>query len=450
MLYRKIESSIYQHLVSHSDKVLVVTGARQVGKSYIIRYVARQLFNNVIEINFIEDANGPGYFRDVRTTEDFYLIMSSLYGDSMGKREDTIVFIDEIQQYPQFLTMLKFLREESRFSYIASGSLLGVSLKSTVSVPVGSIEILKMYPLDFEEFLIANEVGKDVIDFMRESFKNRTSLPAGLHERLMNLFRRYLLVGGMPDVVNTYLATHNIVEVRKAQYSIHELYGADASQYDEKQKLKIRRMYEMLPSLMENQKKRVIFKNIEDKKGARAADFEDDLDYLISSGIALETTAVSNPKFPLAESTKKNLLKLYMNDVGLLTSLLYRNNIKPILNDKESINLGSVYETVVAMELSAHGNALHYYDNKSRGEVDFLIDDFQTLSVVPIEVKSGKDYKVHSAINRFLSTKDYNIHHGYVLSNSGKVEEDGSIVYMPVYNVAFFEPDIVSEKDMFI
>ena len=450
MLYRKIEMSIYEHLTLGSDKVLVVTGARQVGKSYIIGYVARKLFKHVIEINFIEDANGPGYFRDVRSTEDFYLIMSSLYGDRMGKREDTIIFLDEIQKYPQFLTMLKFLREESRFSYIASGSLLGVSLKSTVSVPVGSIEILKMYPLDFEEFLIANEVGKDVIDFMRESFRKHISLPAGLHQRLMNLFRRYLLVGGMPDVVNTYIDTHNIVEVRKVQHSIHELYVADASQYDEEHKLKIKRMYEMLPSLMENQKKRIVFKNVEDRKGARAANFEDDLDYLISSGIALETTAVSNPKFPLAESMKKNLLKLYMNDVGLLTALLYRNNVRPILNDEESINLGSVYETVVAMELSAHGNTLHYYDNKSHGEVDFLIDDFQTLSVAPIEVKSGKDYKVHSALNRFLSTKDYNIHQGYVLSNSGKVEEVEGIVYMPIYNVAFFEPDSVSEEDMFI
>lgn len=450
MLYRKIESTVYQHLISDSDKVMIVTGARQVGKSYIIRYVAHQIFKNVIEINFVEDANGAGYFSSVRTTEDFYLVLSSLYGERMGSRENTIIFLDEIQKYPQFLTMLKFLREEGRYTYIASGSLLGVSLKSTLSVPVGSIEIVKMYPLDFEEFLIANEVGKDVILSMREAFKKRVSLSEGVHERLMTLFRRYLLVGGMPDAVNAYLSTHNIVEVRKIQHAIHELYGADASQYDAEHKLKIRRMYDMLPSIMGNHKKRIVFKDIEDKKGARASEFEDDLDYLISSGIALETTAVSNPKFPLTESVKKNLLKLYMNDVGLLTALLYRNNVKPILDDEESINLGSVYETVVAMELSAHGNALHYYDNKTHGEVDFLIDDFQTLSVAPIEVKSGKDYKVHSALSRFVSTKDYNIYQGYVLSNSGKVEVDDNIVYMPIYNVSFFEPDSVAEEDKFI
>lgn len=450
MLYRKIESAICKHLESESDKVMVVTGARQVGKSYIIRHVANRLFENFIEINFAEDANGRGYFRDVHTTDEFYLVMSSIYGEKMGTRENTLVFFDEIQEYPRFLTLLKFLRDEGRFTYIASGSLLGVTLKRTVSVPVGSIELVKMYPLDFEEFLMANGVGQDVIASMRNSFDSRTSLPDGVHERLMVLFRRYLLVGGLPDAVNTYLGTHNIVEVRRVQYSIHELYGVDASRYDEDHRLKIRRMYEMLPSVMENQKKRVVFKDIENRKGARASEFVDELDYLTSSGIALETTAVSNPKYPLVESVKKSLLKLYMNDVGLLTALLYRNNVKPILNDEASINLGAVYETVVAMELAAHGNMLHYYDNKSHGEVDFLVDDYQTLSVTPIEVKSGKDYKVHSALSRFLATRDYCIDRGYVLSNSGKVEVDDGIIYMPIYNVAFFEPDSVSDGDMYI
>lgn len=436
--------------MSKSDKVMVVTGARQIGKSYIIRYVANKLFKNFIEINFAEDENGPGYFRNVRSTDDFYLVMSSLYGERMDTKENTLVFLDEIQKYPQFLTMLKFLREDGRYTYIASGSLLGVSLRQTVSVPVGSIELLNMYPLDFEEFLIANEVGQNAIDTMRQSFNNLTSLPVGLHERLMTLFRRYLLVGGLPDAVNAYLDTHNIMDVRKVQYSIYELYGIDASQYDENHKLKIRKMYEMLPSLMENQKKRLIFKNIEDKKGARASEFEDELDYLTSSGIALGTTAVSNPKFPLVQSVKKNLIKLYMNDVGLLTALLYRNNINPILNDEESINLGSVYETAVAMELVAHGNTLHYYDNKLHGEVDFLVDDFRTLSVAPIEVKSGKDYKIHSALSRFMATKDYHIRQGYVLSNSGKVEKEGNIAYIPVYYAALFTPDIIPEEDMYI
>lgn len=450
MLYRKIENTIYEHLASKSDKIMIVQGARQVGKSYIIRHVGNRLFKNLIEINFIEDFNGLRNFQEVRTTEEFYLVLSSLYGDKLGKQDDTLIFLDEIQKYPQFLTMLKFLRQEGRFTYIASGSLLGVALEKSVSVPGGSIEIINMYPLDFEEFMIANNVGRDVIDEMRKAFDSRSSLPVGVHDRLMSLFRRYLLVGGLPDAVNAYLDTHNIMEVRKIQFSIHELYGVDASQYDDDNKLKIKRMYEMLPSIMENHKKRIIFKDIEGKEGARASKFKDELDYLIYSGIALETVAVSNPKFPLRESAKKNLLKLYMNDVGILTALLYRNNVRPILNDENSINLGSVYETVVAMELAAHGNSLHYYDNKSYGEVDFLIDDYDTLSVAPIEVKSGKDYKIHSALSRFINTKDYNIRQGYVLSNSGKVEEENGIIYMPIYNIAFFQPDTPSPESLYI
>lgn len=450
MLYRKIESRIYQHLESKTDKIMIVTGARQVGKSFIIRHVGNHLFKNVIEINFIEDSNGPQYFKDIRSTEDFYLILSSIYGEKMGTHENTLIFLDEIQKYPQFLTLLKFLREENRYTYIASGSLHGVSLKATVSVPVGSIELIKMYPLDFEEFLIANAVGNDVIASMKQSFEQQTSLPSGLHLRLMDLFRRYLLVGGLPDAVNSYLATHNIMEVRKVQLAIHELYGVDASQYDEEHKLKIKKMYEMLPSMMENHKKRIIFKNIEQRKGARSADFEEEVDYISSSGIGLETTAIANPKFPLYESVKKNLIKLYLNDVGILTALLYRNNVRPILNDEDSVNLGSVYETAAAMELAAHGNTLHYYDNKANGEVDFIVDNFDIMSVVPIEIKSGKDYKVHSALSRFISVKDYNVRKGYVLSNSGDVQEEEGIVYMPIYNIAFFTPDNISEDDLYI
>lgn len=446
MLYRKIEKVVRQHLESKDDKVMVLAGARQIGKSYIIRYVGKQLFENYIEINFIDDFNGPKLYEHVNTVEDFFLVLSSTEGYRLGDANDTLIFIDEIQEYPQFLTMLKFLREDGRSRYIASGSLLGVTLKTTVSVPVGSIEIVNMYPLDFEEFLIANGVGKDLLDEMHRSFRELKSLPEGVHKRILSLFRRYLIVGGMPDAVNAYLGTHNIQNVRIVQDSIYKLYAADASQYDEDHRLKITSIYEMIPSIMENHKKRIIFKDIEGKKGARASQFEDELDYLTSSGIALGVIAVSNPKFPLIESAKKNLIKLYMNDVGLLTSILFRKIIKPILEDESSVNLGSVYETAVAMELKARGNTLYYYDNKNHGEVDFLVDDFENLSVAPLEVKSGKDYKVHSSLSRFVRTPDYHINRGYVLSNSGVIAIEDGIAYIPVYYAMFFNPNYVDPE----
>lgn len=446
MLYRKVQRIIYQHLSGNSDKVLVVSGARQIGKSFIIRYVGNQIFRNVVEINLIEDFDGPKIFENVRTTDDFYFALGIVAGAHLGDSSDTLIFLDEIQKYPHLLTMLKFLRQEGRYKYVASGSLLGVTLKRSTSIPIGSIVILKMYPLDFEEFLIANGIGKETIDSMRNLFQAKERLSEGVHEKILSLFKRYLLVGGLPDAVNAYLDTRNIVKVRAIQRDIHDLYIVDASQYDERHHLKIERIYNLVPSNLENKKKRIIYKDIEDKKGKRAEDYEEEMEYLISSGITLEVKAISNPIFPLAESEYKNLLKLYMNDVGLLTSLLFRNNVNAVLNDEASINLGSVYECVVATELAAHDNNLFYYDNRSRGEVDYLIDDFQSLSVVPIEVKSGKDYKRHSALSRFVSTPDYMIRQAYVLSNSRDVETDGKITYIPIYYIMFIAGNNMDEE----
>ena len=190
---------------------------------------------------------------------------------------------------------------------------------------------------------------------------------------------------------------------------------------------------------LENKKKRIVVQQIENINGKTMSNYQDEFDYLISSGIALDVKALSTPTFPLIESSGKNLLKLYLNDVGILTNILYKNNIRAILNDEKSINLGTVYESVVASELKAHGYDLFYYDNKANGEVDFLIDDYDNLSAVPIEVKSGKDYTVHSAINKFLSNKDYNVKKGYVLSNERMVYEKDGIIYLPIYYVMFFK-----------
>lgn len=358
-------------------------------------------------------------------------------GNRLGDASDTLVFLDEIQQYPHLLTMLKFLRQDGRYRYVASGSLLGVTLKRSTSIPMGSISILRMFPLDFEEFLIANGVGEEAIGVMSEHFSRGESLAPAIHDNIMSLFKKYLLVGGMPEAVNVFLATRNIVKVREIQRDIHELYVADSAKYDEEHRLKIKRIYELVPSNMENKKKHLVYSEIEHKRGKRADDYDEEIEYLISSGITLEVKAIPNPIFPLSESEHKNLIKLYLNDVGLLTALLYRTNVGAVLNDEASINLGSVYECVVATELAAHDNRLFYYDNRSRGEVDYLIDDFSSLSVVPLEVKSGKDYKRHSALSRFVSTPDYNIRRAYVLSNSRDVVTDGKITYIPTYYSMF-------------
>ena len=433
MLFRKISAVIEEHLKSGSDKILLVDGARQVGKTYIINHIGKRLFRNFIELNMVEDSLGDRLFANTRTVEDFYLQVSMLAGNRMGSKSDTLIFIDEIQAYPQLLTLLKFLKSDNRFTYIASGSLLGVTLSETTSIPMGSIRKIRMFPLDFEEFLYANGMNELAISALRRKFERLEALDEPTHRKMMDLFRKYLLVGGLPDAVNAFLETKNILAVREIQSEIHDYYSADASKYDSERKLKIRRIYELIPSNLENKKKRVVAQNIENKKGSTFADYQDEFEYLISAGIALNVQAISNPAFPLIQSSGKNLLKLYLNDVGILSGILYGNNIRAILDDERSINLGSVYESVVASELIAHGHKLFYYDNRNKGEVDYLIDDYESLSVIPIEVKSGKDYTVHSALNTFVKNEDYHVKKAYVLSNSGEIVKDGKVIYLPMY-----------------
>ena len=438
MLKRKIQAYIEQYLKSDSNKMLVIDGARQIGKSFIIREVGSRLFPNFIEVNFAKDKNGPKVFAEANTIEKFHFQLSTIAGEKMGEKANTLVFLDEIQAYPHLLTMVKFLKEDDRFTYIASGSQLGVTLRQTVSIPVGSLEIKHMYQLDFEEFLWANGFNETAIGELRRRFGNGESLEENLHARMLDLFKRYLLIGGMPDAVNAYLDTRNIVAVRKIQDDIRHLYALDASQYDEEHKLKIMSVYNMVPSNMENKKKRLVYKAIEGND-KRWKDYADEIEYLVGSGITLDVKAISSPSFPLVESASKNLIKLYLNDVGLLTDVLYQYNVSAILNDELSVNLGSVYESVVASELRAHGHELFYYDNKAKGEVDYIVDDYESLSVLPIEVKSGKDYQVHRALNAFAANEDYRIKRGIVLSNEREVHTKGIISYLPIYYVMFLE-----------
>lgn len=439
MLYRKIASKIESFLKSEKKRMLVVSGARQVGKSYIIREVGMRLYSNFIEVNMEEDKQSNRLFENARTVEDFMIALSTIAGAKMKDSEKTLVFIDEIQAYSHLLTLAKFLVEDGRFTYIASGSQLGIALKTTQSIPIGSIELLSMYPLDFEEFLIANGVGELLINEMRRKFEAKEALNESLHMKVTDYFRKYLLVGGMPSAVNTYLSEHNMVSVRNIHRDISLLYKNDAAKYESEslRKLKIQRIYDMVPSNLEKVKKRIVAKDIELKKGKRMADYQDEFEYLISSGITLEVQAISKPSYPLVENSGKNLLKLYMSDIGLLTGILYHNDVLPIMNDKCGVNLGSVYENVVAQELKAHGFKLYYYDNKKNGEVDFLIDSVDLMSALPIEVKSGKDYYIHTALNNLLKVDEYKITNGIVFSNEEKVYNNGNVIYMPIYYVMF-------------
>ena len=403
MLYRKFEKRIEEFFRKEPNKILLVNGARQIGKSYLIRYVGKKMFKNYIEINLKEDKESRGIFATVRSTSDFYIQLGVIAGNRLGTKENTLVFLDEIQSYPHLMTMLKFLNQEGRYTYVASGSQLGVALMQTASVPIGSIAIEEMYPLDFEEFLLATGSGQEAIDGLREKFLAGEALNESLHNYMLQQFKLYLLVGGLPEAINKFLENRNIAQVRKVQREIHNLYRIDASQYDAEKKLLIRKIYDMIPSNMENKKKRIVVKRVEETGSHKQfSDYADEFEYLTNSGIALAVQAISNPRFPLLQSENKNLLK--------------------------------------------HGFALHYYDNKQKGEVDFLIDDYEHLTVLPIEVKSGKDYTVHSALNNFLNTPDYHIQKAVVLSNEREISVKNGITYLPVYYCMFYQRDFVRDE----
>ena len=439
MLERKFAQYLKTFLKENSDKILLVNGARQIGKSYIIRYVGKSLFKHFVEINLKEDKEGERVFADVHSTIDLYMRLSNYYTKPLGDKSDTLVFLDEIQSYPHILTMLKFLNQEERYRFIASGSQLGVALSQTPSVPLGSITVAQMYPLDFEEFLWATGVGKDWIDGLRSRFEHEDALDENTHNVLMKRFKYYLLVGGMPEAINNYLKDRNMARVRQTHKDIHDLYRIDASQYDQEHRLIIRKIFDLIPSSLENKKKRIVYKDIEGVKGKQFSDYANEFEYLTNSGVALDVSAISNPRFPLVESEQKRLVKLYLNDVGLLTGILYGLNVNAVLQDIKSINLGTVYESVVAQELAAHGFKLHYYDNKQRGEVDFLIDDYNALSVLPLEIKSGKYYTEHSALSKFVATPEYGIGRAIVFSNERSVYKKKGVTYMPVYYCMFLQ-----------
>ena len=438
MFKRKIESVINEYLNGNKEKILVIDGARQIGKTYIIRKLAKEKYKNYIEINLKDDFEGNKYFEKSKAsnTTDFYYRLSALYGNKLGNSNDTIVFLDEIQVYPHLLTMLKPLNQENRFTYIVSGSLLGVTLKHTF-IPMGSIQEVKMYPMDFEEFLWANHVGQEVISHLKLCFETLQPIDNVIHNIFLSRFKEYLLCGGLPDAVKAFVLNKNIIEMRKVHEMTFKYYEDDCSQYDMEHKLKISRIYGMMASYMENKVKRIQANKISEKKETLER-YEDEFDYLVSSGIALSVRAVSDPKFPLFESSSKNLIKLYYNDVGILTNILYKTNIDAVLGLDKGVNLGSAYESAVAMELKAHGHELFYFDSKKVGEVDFIINDYDKLSIVPIEIKSGSDQNNYRAIPRLVDPDgNYKLPVGYVFGNKNIVRKDGNIITLPIYLIMF-------------
>ena len=443
MLQRKISKRIEEFYQSKPNKALMIIGARQVGKSYIIDEFACAHYKSVIKMDFIENPDYVSIFAGADGAEEILLRLSALFGDRMipGK---TMIFFDEVQECKELITQIKYLVQDGTYDYILSGSLLGTIFKDIVSAPVGYMDIVEMYPLDFEEFAWANGVAPKVIDALRGSFEKKTPVDPFIHERMTALFELYLIVGGMPEAVSTYLETKNLRKVADAQSAIIRLYKRDISKYDEKNRLYLNEIFDLIPSELNAKNKRFILKNLNEK--ARFDKYYDSFLWLKNAGVALPANVVDEPKIPLLLSKSQNLFKLFSNDVGLLAAQ-YGNEIQlKILQHETSMNFGSIYENVAAEELTAHGYTLYYYNSKKFGELDFVIEE--DGKVLPIEIKSGKDYYRHNAMDNVLNLPDYGIDEGYVFC-SGNVEADGKVTYFPIYMLMFLHKKELPSEIMF-
>ena len=431
MIERKVEQRLERF--RQEDKALLITGARQVGKTFIIREFGKQAYQSFIEINFLEDKTAASLFENARDSRDLLLRLSAI-ADKPLIPGQTLIFFDEVQECPEIVTAIKFLVEEGSYRYILSGSLLGVDLKDIRSVPVGYMDIVQMYPLDFEEFALANRVSPNVIDALREAFEEKRPVDAVVHERMMALFRLYLVVGGMPAAVMKYLETNNLRDVIGEQQAIIALYKKDIARYDPEEKLYLEDIFDLIPSELNCKNKRFILKNL--NENFKFSRYSNSFLWLKDAGVALPTFCVAEPTVPLRLSKSSNLFKLFLSDVGLLASM-YMDHIQvKILNGEKSINFGAVYENAAAQELKAHGFDLYYFNSKKQGELDFLIE--RNGHVLPIEIKSGKDYTKHAALSNVLANEGYDIPESYVFQNDN-FSQTGKITYYPIYMLMFVE-----------
>lgn len=442
MLHRKIEQPIIDWIKT-SKKALLIDGARQVGKTYIIRRMLEHENCPYIEFNLVLQPDIVALLEKSDTVDDMITNLS-LFTDKSFVKGKTFIFFDEIQEFKDLTTKIKFWVDEGSFRYVFSGSLLGVELKNLKSAPVGYLKTLTMYPMDFEEFLQIYNFTDDLKNSLHQSFLNRTPVNETVHNRMMKIFNTYLNVGGMPAAVARFQETRSLEDVISEHEDIVVQYKKDFTRYEtEDKKPYLTQIYDLIPAELNSSNKRFNFSDI--KKGLRYERSEDNFLWLAGAGVALPTYNVTAPALPLLLNEKSSLFKLFLSDIGMLTTMYGRATKVQLLSDNQDINHGALYENVVAQELKAHGFKLYYYNSKRFGELDFVIE-YQG-KVLPIEVKSGKSYQRHSALSNIMEISNYSIEEAFILSNYN-VEVKGNLVYYPVYMLMFIKDDAITMPEV--
>lgn len=432
MLKRKAYEAVATWKNMHAGQALLVTGARQVGKTYLIEQFAQTHYKHVVKFDLIDQSDVLAAMNAAHSSQELFIALSAFAGTDMIPGE-TVVFIDEVQECDEAFTLIKYLVQREDFDYILSGSLLGVELEDIRSVPVGYLHIVDMYPLDFQEFCWANSVGREAWDEAASAFIERRPVLNAVHERLLTLFHWYLVIGGMPQAVAAFVESQNITQVHNLQNDILRLYRHDISKYAKLgDRLAIKEIFDQMPSQLDSQSKRFNFSSIAPKGTYER--YEADFLWLVDAGVTIPVRNVQEPKRPLRLSENRSFFKLFMNDVGLLSAACGIDTVRSILVDDSNVNYGALYENAVAQELHAHGLGVYFFRNRNMGEIDFVIE--ADHKVLPIEVKSGKSYKRHSALANVLDTTNYGIEKAVVLCESN-LEVEGKVTYCPIYMAAF-------------
>ncbi len=424
-----------------SDKALLITGARQVGKSFAIREFGRAEFGTYFEANLALDSDARETLLGARNSSDF-INRISLLSRTPLKEGNALVFIDEIQEYPEIVTLAKALVEDGRYRYAFSGSMLGTEFKGITSFPVGFVEQLIMRPLDFEEFSWAVGVGEEPLAEVRACLRERREVPRYLHDAFLRNFRAYLVAGGMPEVVQSYIdAGYSLTKTRALQSTLVSQYAQDISKYAGVRALSVREIFDLLPLQLEEDPHRFVFASIEED--ARYDTYDRDFLWLVNAGVAHMVRQATEAKSPLRRTEVAGRFKLYQSDTGMLLSRYPQATARAVYLDRRDQNLGGIYENAVAQGLSAANVPLWYFASEGVGEVDFLMEGAHGR-VVPIEVKSGRKVRGHAALNRLLRIDEYRIRDAIVLSRNN-VSHEGPVLYAPIYMV--FCLDELTERD---
>ena len=431
MLNRKVLRAIDEWHLSGHHKALLLTGARQVGKTTTVREFAKTHFRHFVEVNFVKQPMAQQAFEGNLDTRTIVTNLSAM-GFGPFVEGETLVFLDEIQECPKARTAIKFLVEEQRYAYIESGSLLGINYKPVPSYPVGYEEEIPMFPFDFEEFLWAVGVADTVIQVLRDSYQAETAVPEFIHQQISQYYRQYLAVGGMPEAVQTFVSHPDFRLVEKVHRSILTTYRSDITNYAGKDQVLVKRVFDAIPSELGKEDKRFILADLE--KGASRRKYKDPTQWLIDAGIAYYSFNTSAFALPFEATENRKLYKLYMVDTGLLGSVLLKSIQFQVLNGDISVNEGALTENFVACALAAKGVSLHYYDKNSRQELDFIIEESNKITI--LEVKSGEKYHRHASLDAALGEHCESINRAIVLCR-GNVKRKDDTLYLPLYMAMF-------------